>query len=55
MMLDHLGWGEAAEAVRKGLIGAVQKKKVTYDLARQMAGAEEVSCSAFAAVAVESM
>jgi isocitrate dehydrogenase len=47
MMLDHMGWGEAAALVRQGLIGAIQKKKVTYDLARQMDGAEEVSCSAF--------
>jgi isocitrate dehydrogenase len=47
MMLDHMGWGEAADLVRKGLIGAIQQKKVTYDLARQMNGAEEVSCSAF--------
>lgn len=55
MLLDHLGWGEAAQRVRKGLIGAIEKKQVTYDLARQMAGAKEVSCSAYAAVAVESM
>ncbi|MDJ0785056.1 MAG: isocitrate dehydrogenase (NADP(+)) [Desulfosarcinaceae bacterium] len=55
MMLDHLGWGEAAERVRVGLIGAIQKKKVTYDLARQMTGAQEVRCSAFATVVVENM
>jgi isocitrate dehydrogenase len=55
MMLEHMGWDEAAALVRNGLIGAIQKKKVTYDLARQMAGAEEVSCSAFAQVAVSSM
>jgi isocitrate dehydrogenase len=55
MLLDHLGWGEAAERVRNGLLGAIEKKQVTYDLARQMAGAREVGCSAYAAVAVESM
>jgi isocitrate dehydrogenase len=55
MLLDHLGWGEAAQRVRKGLIGAIEKKQVTYDLARQMAGATEVSCSAYAAVAVACM
>jgi isocitrate dehydrogenase len=55
MMLEHMGWGEAAALVRNGLIGAIQKKKVTYDLARQMAGAEEVSCSTFAQVVVSSM
>jgi isocitrate dehydrogenase len=55
MMLEHMGWDEAAALVRNGLIGAIQKKKVTYDLARQMAGAEEVGCSAFARVVVSSM
>jgi isocitrate dehydrogenase len=55
MMLDHLVWSEAAELVRKGLIGAIQQKRVTYDLARQMEGAQEVSCSAYAETAVENM
>jgi isocitrate dehydrogenase len=55
MMLEHMGWDEAAALVRNGLIGAIQKKKVTYDLARQMAGAEEVGCSAFARVVVSRM
>ena len=55
MMLDHMGWGAAAELVRNGLIGAIQKKQVTYDLARQMDGAQEVSCSAYAQVVVSSM
>ena len=48
MMLEHMGWGEAAALVRAGLIGAIQQKTVTYDLARQMEGAREVGCSAFA-------
>ena len=48
MMLEHMGWSEAAALVRAGLIGAIQNKTVTYDLARQMEGAREVSCSAFA-------
>jgi isocitrate dehydrogenase len=55
MMLDHMGWNQAADRVRNGLVGAVQKKKVTYDLARQMDGAEEVSCSAFAEVVAAGM
>ncbi len=55
MMLDHMGWGEAAALVRAGLIGAIQQKTVTYDLARQMDGAREVSCSAFADAAVAAM
>ncbi len=48
MMLEHMGWSEAAALVREGLIGAIQQKTVTYDLARQMEGAREVGCSAFA-------
>ncbi len=48
MLLEHLGWNEAAERVQIGLAKAVERKTVTYDLARQMEGAREVSCSAFA-------
>jgi isocitrate dehydrogenase len=48
-MLDFLGWKAAGDAVRDGLANAVAKKRVTYDLARQMAGATEVKCSEFAA------
>jgi isocitrate dehydrogenase len=55
IMLEHMGWSEAAALVRGGLIGAIQKKTVTYDLARQMEGAQEVSCSAFADAAVAGM
>jgi isocitrate dehydrogenase len=55
MMLEHMGWEEAAALVRNGLISAIQKKKVTYDLARQIDGAEEVGCSAYAQIVVDSM
>jgi isocitrate dehydrogenase len=48
LMLDYLGWQEAAERVREGLVKAVGQKQVTYDLARQMDGATEVKCSEFA-------
>ena len=48
MMLDYLDWKEAADRIRKGLAKAVAKKRVTYDLARQMEGAVEVKCSQFA-------
>ena len=48
MMLDFLGWKAAGDAVRDGLAKAVAQKRVTYDLARQMAGATEVKCSEFA-------
>jgi isocitrate dehydrogenase len=47
LMLDYLGWGEAAKLIDKGVTGALQAKEVTYDFARQMEGATEVSCSKF--------
>ncbi|MEW5736055.1 MAG: isocitrate dehydrogenase (NADP(+)) [Thermodesulfobacteriota bacterium] len=55
MMLDHMGWTEAAGLVRSALRRAVADKVVTYDLARQMQGAKEVSCSAFGAAIIERM
>jgi isocitrate dehydrogenase len=55
MLLDHLGWSEAAARVDKGIAGAIANKTVTYDLARQMDGASEVKCSEFAAAIVDSM
>jgi isocitrate dehydrogenase len=48
MMFEHLGWEDAAQSIVAGLQGAITAKKVTYDLARQMEGATEVSTSAFA-------
>ncbi|WP_294948866.1 NADP-dependent isocitrate dehydrogenase [Sulfurivirga sp.] len=47
MMLRHMGWNEAADLIIKGMEGAIQAKTVTYDLARLMDGATEVSCSGF--------
>ena len=55
MMLEHLGWNEAAERVERGLESAILSGKVTYDLARQMEGAREVRCSEFAAALVDRM
>lgn len=49
MMLDHLGWGEAAERLRAALRATIKEGLVTYDLARQIEGAREIKCSAFAA------
>jgi len=48
MMLRHMGWLEAADLIVKGMEGAIESKVVTYDFARLMPGATEVSCSAFA-------
>jgi isocitrate dehydrogenase len=47
MMLRHLGWIEAADLILKGLNGAIGSKRVTYDFARQMEGAQEIKCSQF--------
>jgi isocitrate dehydrogenase len=48
MMLRHMGWLEAADLIIKGMNGALTAKTVTYDFARLMEGAQQVSCSAFA-------
>jgi isocitrate dehydrogenase len=53
MMLEHLGWREAAQAIATALQAAIRAGIVTYDLARQIRGSREVSCSAFAAAVVE--
>jgi isocitrate dehydrogenase len=47
MMLRHMGWLEAADLIIKGMEGAIQSKSVTYDFARLMDGANQVSCSQF--------
>jgi isocitrate dehydrogenase len=47
MMFEHLGWQEAADRIYAGFGAAILGKKVTYDMARQMEGATEISCSAF--------
>ena len=55
MMLDYIGWHEAADRVREGLVKAVGQKQVTYDLARQMEDAKEVKCSEFAEAIVRNI
>ena len=52
MMLDHLGWQPAAAAIRRALQATIKAGVVTYDLARQISGASEVKCSAFAEAVV---
>ena len=47
MMLEHLGWNEAAERIERGVAGAVGAKTVTYDLARQMNDATKVGTFRF--------
>ena len=48
MMFRYLGWDEAADAIIRGMDGAIGSKRVTYDFARQMEGAVEIKCSEFA-------
>ena len=47
MMLRHMGWTEAAELILQAMEKAILSKKVTYDFARLMEGATQVSCSGF--------
>lgn len=47
MMLEYMGWQEAADLIVKGLEGAISSKRVTYDFHRQMEGATLLKCSEF--------
>jgi isocitrate dehydrogenase len=53
MMLDYMGWTQAAEKIRSALQQTIRDGIVTYDLARQIQGAREVACSAFAEAIVQ--
>ncbi len=55
MMLRHMGWVEAADLIISGMELAIQSKKVTYDFARMMEGATQVSCSGFGQVVIDHM
>ena len=55
MMLRYLGWNEAADLIVRGLEQTIAGKVVTYDFARQMTGATEVSTSAFADAMIANM
>lgn len=55
MMLRHIGWFEAANVLLNGMEKAILSKRVTYDLARQLEGAAQVSCSGFGDVMIEHM
>ena len=55
MMLRYLGWKEAAQLILKGLEAAIGDRVVTYDFARLMDGANEVSTSAFGDAIIERM
>jgi len=55
MMFRHLGWNEAADLIVKGMDGAISTKRVTYDFARLMDGATELSTSDFGDAIISKM
>src|SRR3954468_18391658 len=55
MMLRHLGWTEAADLIISSLSAAIADRQVTYDFARMMDDANEVSCSGFGQAMIERM
>ena len=55
MMLRHLGWVEAADLIIQSMEKAILAKQVTYDFARLMSGATQISCSAFGQQMIEQM
>jgi isocitrate dehydrogenase len=55
MMLRHMGWVEAADLIINAMTTAIQAKTVTYDFARLMTGATQVSCSGFGHALIDNM
>ncbi|HEY7742552.1 MAG TPA: NADP-dependent isocitrate dehydrogenase [Burkholderiales bacterium] len=55
MMLRHMGWTEAADAIIRSMEKTISDKVVTYDFARQMKDAKQVSCSGFGQAMIERM
>jgi len=55
LMLEHLGWNEAAQLIIKSVEKTIESKVVTYDFARLMEGATEVKTSEFATALIENM
>jgi isocitrate dehydrogenase len=55
MMLRYMGWTEAADLIIEGMDGAIASRQVTYDFARLMEGATEVSTTKFGDVIIEKM
>jgi isocitrate dehydrogenase len=55
MMFEYMGWNEGAQLIITGMENAIKQKKVTYDLARQMPGATEVSTSQFGDAVIAGM
>ena len=55
MMLDHLGWNEAADVIEAALAKTIGQKRVTYDFERLMTGAKLLKCSEFADAIIGNM
>lgn len=55
MMLEFIGWKEAAQLIEKGITAAIQQKRVTYDLHRLMEGATKLKTSEFGQAIIENM
>jgi len=55
MMLEYMGWQEAADLIKEGVKRTIGQKKVTYDLERQMRGATKVKTSEFANYVIQNM
>jgi isocitrate dehydrogenase len=55
MMLEHLGWSEAASSIVRGLERTIADKTVTYDFARLMQDAREVKCSEFGDLVIKNL
>lgn len=55
MMLEYMGWQEAADLIIKGLEGAIARKRVTYDFERLMEGATKLKCSEFGSEIISNM
>ncbi len=55
MMLEHMGWREAADLIIRGVVKTIEQKRVTYDLERQMKGATKLKTSEFGDAIIENM
>lgn len=55
MMLEYMGWKEAGKLIEKGIEGAIDRKRVTYDFERQMEGATKLSTSEFGEEIIKNM
>ncbi len=55
MMLNHMGWGEAADLIERGISASIARKRVTYDFHRLMDGATLLKCSEFGDAIIANM